>query len=118
MLSKLTSATKPATDRVVSLHPEFGSMPCLTISIQELKLHLDKGLTEKFVVGVVRKDLATEVFKKRFDLVNGWHCCGVYDKIYSYLSCRTVLAKLPPTRPFLPLNTPFMPKLKNWLIPS
>ncbi|CAO3645545.1 unnamed protein product [Mucor fragilis] len=50
VLSKLTSATKPATDRV------------------ELKLHLDKGLTEKFVVGVVRKDLATEVFKKRFDL--------------------------------------------------
>ncbi|KAI8641853.1 hypothetical protein BD408DRAFT_417511 [Parasitella parasitica] len=50
VLSVLTSATKPATDRV------------------ELKLHLDKALREKFVVGVVKKDLAADLFKKRFDL--------------------------------------------------
>ncbi|CEP12028.1 hypothetical protein [Parasitella parasitica] len=50
VLSMLTSATRPAADRV------------------ELKLHLDKGLSEKFVVGVVKKDLAADLFKKRFDL--------------------------------------------------
>lgn len=37
---------------------------------QELKLHLDKALSEKFVVGVVKKELAADLFKKRFDLVN------------------------------------------------
>ena len=37
---------------------------------QELKLHLDKALPEKFVVGVVKKELAADLFKKRFDLVS------------------------------------------------
>ncbi|KAG2215650.1 hypothetical protein INT46_006254 [Mucor plumbeus] len=50
VLSMVTSVTKPATDRV------------------ELKLHLDKALSEKFVVGVVKKELAADLFKKRFDL--------------------------------------------------
>lgn len=36
-------------------------------------MHLDKGLPEKFVFGVVKKDLAEELQKKRFDLVSGFH---------------------------------------------
>jgi hypothetical protein len=31
---------------------------------------LDKALSENFVVGVVKKELAADLFKKRFDLVS------------------------------------------------
>ncbi|KAI8064835.1 uncharacterized protein B0P05DRAFT_554517 [Gilbertella persicaria] len=34
----------------------------------DLTLHLDKGLSEKFVFAVIKKDLATELSKTRFDL--------------------------------------------------
>lgn len=44
-------------------------MPINVLLNQELKLHLDKALPEKFVVGVVKKELGADLFKKRFDLV-------------------------------------------------
>jgi hypothetical protein len=34
-----------------------------------LTLTLDKEINEQFVFGVVKKDLADDLFKKRFDLV-------------------------------------------------
>ncbi|KAI8883686.1 DUF1682-domain-containing protein [Backusella circina FSU 941] len=52
ILSTFTSTTPPAADRVV------------------LTLTLDKEINEQFVFGVVKKELADDLYKKRFDLKN------------------------------------------------
>lgn len=57
-------------------------------------MHLDKGLPEKFVFAVVKKDLAEELHKKRFDLVSEPFIYVCSQKVYDSLN-RTMSVRLP-----------------------
>jgi hypothetical protein len=83
-----------------------------------LDLHLDKALPEKFVFAVIKKELAADLYKNRFDLVSeddrGRESGS--QKLMNKNS-RNVLASLRPANLFLAV-LPSTPKLKNWLIYS